>query len=521
MIRPPIIRARFEGELVVDSFAGGGGASTGIEAAIGRPVDIAINHSAEAIAMHAANHPQTRHFQENIWEVDPVVACSGRPVGLAWFSPDCTHFSRAKGTTPLRKETRGLAWVVIRWASAVRPRVICLENVEEFQTWGPLGPDNRPDPARVGETFREWLGELSALGYSIEFRSLVAADYGTPTTRKRLFLIARRDGQRGAWPDATHGQGRAEAWRPAADVIDWSIPCPSIFDRARPLADATLRRIAVGLRRYVIDAARPFIIPLTHGGDARVHSIDEPVRTITAAHRGELALVAPGLVQTGYGERKGQTPRALDIRKPLGTVVAGGSKHALVTAHLMSYYGQSIGRQITEPVPTVLAGGGGHHSLVAALITKHYGGVVGHGADRTLGTITSKDHHAVSAAFLAKLYGTSTAASVEEPCPTVTSGGGRGGGHLAAVRAFLARHGGGSGEATVTIDGEAYAIVDVGMRMLQPAELFRAQGFPADYQICPDFNGRPLTKTAQTALAGNSVCPQVAEALVGANALAA
>lgn len=242
MFRRPQVRASFAlpGELVVDNFAGGGGASSGIEAALGRPVDIAINHDAEAIAMHRINHPETRHFCENIWEVDPRVACGSRPVGLAWFSPDCTHFSRAKGQQPVKKEIRGLAWVVIRWAKTVRPRMIVLENVEEFQTWGPLR-DGRPDPGHAGRTFRQWLGKLRGLGYTIEFRTLVAADFGAPTTRKRLYLIARRDDSAPIWPDATHGKGRRLGWRPAADVIDWSLPCPSIFERSRPLADAERR----------------------------------------------------------------------------------------------------------------------------------------------------------------------------------------------------------------------------------------------------------------------------------------
>jgi DNA (cytosine-5)-methyltransferase 1 len=502
MTRPPTIRTFGiePHELVVDNFAGGGGASSGIEAALRRSVDIAINHSPEAIAMHMANHPETRHFCENILEVDPREACGSRPVGLVWFSPDCTHFSKAKGGKPRSKEIRGLAWVVIRWAKAVAPRVIVLENVEEFQTWGPLGEDGKPIAARSGETFREWLGELAGLGYRIEIRTLVAADYGTPTTRKRLFLVARRDGHGIVWPSATHGRGRPEPWTPASTIIDWSLRCPSIFERSKPLAEATLRRIAVGVRRYVLGAGSPFIVPVTHPRDARVHGIDEPLRTITAANRGELALVAPTLIQTGYGERPGQAPRSLDIGKPLGTVVAGGAKHA----------------------------------LVAALITKHYGGVVGHGTGRPLGAITTKDHHALTTAFLTKFYGTSTGSDVRDPLPTVTAGGKRGGGHLAEVRLLLNRffaeapaaqcelfdasRNDRAATGIVTIGGEAYAIADIGMRMLQPHELFAAQGFPADYVIAPEYNGRPLTKTAQIELVGNSVCPTVARAIVEANA---
>lgn len=516
-MRAPAIRVTrlLPGELVVDSFAGGGGASTGIEAALGRPVDIAINHDAEAIAMHRANHPETKHYQENIWEVDPREACGSRPVGLAWFSPDCTHFSRAKGTAPRRKEIRGLAWVVIRWARAVAPRIIVLENVEEFSTWGPLLEDGRPDPSRAGETYREWLGELASLGYSVEVTSLVAADYGTPTTRRRLFLVARRDGRAAAWPEATHGRGRAHSWRPAAEIIDWSIPCPSIFDRRRPLAEATLRRIAAGIRRYVVDAADPFIIPVTHQGDARVHGIDEPLRTVTAANRGELALVAPFIVRHGhYSTRTGA-----GLREGCGA-------------------GTFRGQPVEAPLATVCATNDKH--LVTALITKHYARQVGQDARRPLGTVTARDHHALTAAFLTKFYGTSTGAPLQLPLPTVTSGGQRGGGHLAEVRAFLIKYYGAGGRAQtlplfdplhtvttkarfglVTIQGETYQIADIGMRMLQPHELFAAQGFPDDYEIAPEHNGKPLTKTAQIALAGNSVCPQVAEAVVAANVGAA
>jgi DNA (cytosine-5)-methyltransferase 1 len=481
-VRPPLLRAFqgiLPGELVVDNFAGGGGASTGIEEAIGRPVDMAVNHDPVAIAMHKANHPETRHFCESIWEVDPREAAGGRPVGLAWFSPDCTHFSKAKGTVPLKKEIRGLAWVVIRWAKTVRPRVIVLENVEEFQTWGPLSEGNRPDPARAGETFREWLAQLTGLGYRVEFRTLVAADYGTPTTRKRLFLVARCDSGALVWPDATHGAGRRQSWRPASEVIDWSLPCPSIFDRKRPLAEATLRRIAMGIRRYVIETAQPFIVRHGH------------YSTLTGA----------GLREgCGAGTFRGQS-----VDRPLATVCATNDKH-----------------------------------LVVPLVTKHYGGpnghqVVGHPVTATLGTVTARDHHALTAAFLTKFYGTSVGAPAAAPLPTVTGQGN----HLGEVRAFLMKYYGADGRAqqqslfdplhTVTskarfglvmVHGEPYEIVDIGMRMLQPHELFAAQGFPEWYDIRPEHNGKPLTKEDQTALAGNSVCPQVAERIVSAQVAA-
>jgi DNA (cytosine-5)-methyltransferase 1 len=500
-MRPPILRATFirPDELVVDNFAGGGGASTGIEAALGRPVDMAINHSPEAIAMHKANHPNTRHFCENIWEVDPKEACGGRPVGLAWFSPDCTHFSRAKGSVPLKKEIRGLAWVVIRWARDVHPRIIILENVEEFQTWGPLTEDNRPDKSRTGETFREWCAALTDLGYIISFHTLVAADYGAPTTRKRLFLVARCDGVESAFPEKTHGVGREHRWIPASEIIDWSLACPSIFERSKPLKEATLRRIAAGIKRFVLESANPFVILLTHQGGDRGRSTDEPMATITAAHRSELALISPTLITQGFGERVGQAPRVPGLDKPLGTVVAQGTKHA----------------------------------LVAAFLAKHYGGVTGQTLERTIGTVTAVDHHSLATAFLTKFYGTSRAGcSCEEPVPTIT--GGAAGGHMAEVRAFLVKYYGTGGQlqdlfsplhtvtnkarfGLVTVAGEQYEIADIGMRMLQPHELYAAQGFPDDYEICPEFNGKPLTKTAQVSLAGNSVCPPVAAALVQAN----
>jgi DNA (cytosine-5)-methyltransferase 1 len=473
-------------ELVVDLFAGGGGASEGIRAALGRDPDIAVNHSAVALAMHEANHPTTRHYREDVFDVNPARVCGDRPVGLLWLSPDCTHFSKAKGGKPKSKKIRSLAWVAVRWAAEARPRVIVLENVEEFVTWGPLHDDGQPIAARVGETFREWLGALHALGYRTEHRLLVAADHGAPTTRKRFFLIARCDGAPIVWPEPTHGRGRAHAWRTAAEIIDWSIPCPSIFTRKRPLAEATQRRIALGLKRYVLDCARPFIVPVTHPRDARVHSIDEPVRTVTAAHRGEFAVVGPTLIQTGYGERPGQTPRVPGLEKPLGTVVAGGAKHA----------------------------------LVAPFVTKHYGGVVGHDVARPLGTVTTRDHHAVSAGFLTKFYGTSTGSPLDAPAPTVTASAG--GGHLGAVRAFLERW----CEPTlhdpqrlglVHIDGEVYQLVDVGMRMLTPRELFRAQGFCDDYVIDPLIEGERLTKEQQTSCAGNSVPPPLVAAIVAAN----
>lgn len=502
MSRPPQIRAweALPGEIVVDLFAGGGGTSEGVTAALGRPPDIAINHSPEAIAMHRANHPDTRHFCEDVYKVAPREAVGSRRVGLLWLSPDCTHHSKAKGGKPRKKKIRGLAWSAIRWARDVRPRIIILENVEEFEDWGPLGDDGLPDPAKRGRTFRAWVSKLRSYGYEVDWRTLVAADYGAPTTRKRLFLIARADGLPIVWPEPTHGRGRAHAWVPAAAIIDWSLPCPSIFGRERDLAAATLRRIAEGVRRYVLECGEPFIIPTRHAGWIGARGVSDPMRTVTASNRGELALVSPTLIQTSWGERPGQAPRVPGLEKPLGTVVAGGVKHA----------------------------------LVAAFLSKHYGGVVGHGVERPIGTITTQDHHALTTAFLTKFYGTSTGSRMTEPMPTVTGQGQ----HIGEVRAFLLKYYGAGGRSKsqqqslfdplhtvtakarfglVTVAGEDYQIADIGMRMLAPRELFGANGFRPDYVIDPEFNGKPLTKTAQIALAGNSVPPPWAEQLVAAN----
>lgn len=469
-----------EHELVVDLFAGGGGASTGVFLATGRHPDVAVNHNPAALAVHAANHPSTRHEVEDVFDVNPRRVTGGKPVGLLWMSPDCTHFSKAKGGKPRDKGTRSLAWVAIRWASEARPRVIVLENVEEFVTWGPLCDAGQPIAHRKGETFAEWLRALHALGYRTEHRTLVAADYGAPTTRKRLFLVARCDGEDIVWPEPTHGRGRAHAWRTAAEIIDWTIPCPSIFDRPRPLADATLRRIAEGVRRYVLEAPRPFIVSY-YGSSSSGRGADAPLPTATTRDR--FGLVVPTLIQTGYGERPGQTPRVPGLDKPLGTVVAGGGRHALVAAFLTKNYGsppdrlRSVGLDMHTPVSTVTTQD--HHSLATTTL-------VPEGADRR-GEVV---------AFLTKFYGTSTGAQLGLPVPTVTAGGS----HLGVV----------------TVRGERYEIADIGMRMLVPRELFRAQGFPDSYAIDIEHEGRPLPKTTQIALAGNSVCPPLAEAIVRA-----
>jgi DNA (cytosine-5)-methyltransferase 1 len=627
-------------ELIIDNFAGGGGTSTGLEAAFGRPVDIAINHDPEALAMHAINHPFTKHLCESVWDIDPIEVTGNQPVGLVWLSPDCKHFSKAKGGKPVEKKIRGLAWVTLRWAAKCKPRVIMLENVEEFKTWGPLMQDEagawKPDPTKRGKTFESFIRQLEGHGYKVDHRELRASDHATPTIRKRFFLVARRDGLPIRWPEATHGAptsigvlaGKLLPHRTAAECIDWSLACPSIFERKKPLADATMRRIAKGIMRYVIDAANPFIVgqggpiysgkpvsanqpigtlttenhravvipsivPVTHQGSVRSESINEPFRTITGAKRGEKALASATLVQVGYGEREGQAPRALDIDKPLGTVV-GTPKAALVTAFLNEHANASNQRvmPVDEPLRTVCAQvKGGHFSMVSAtlvdaahgeispsgvkrwgqgvqdvetplgtvvasgnkalataFLAKHYTGVVGSDLDDPIGTVTAQDHHSLVTSNLVKLRGTSSTARVDEPLHTISAGGQ----HHAEVRAFLLAYYGTDQDprieeplhtvttkdryGLVTIQGQDYQIVDIGLRMLAPHELYRAQGFPAHYVIdqIPDpallfVDGKQtttspldlprvqLTKSAQVRMCGNSVCPPLSEALIRAN----
>lgn len=620
--------------IIVDNFAGGGGASTGIEAALGRAIDIAINHDEEAIRMHEVNHPGTHHIRNNVWQVDPRDIAQGRHVQLAWFSPDCKHFSKAKGGKPREKSIRDLAWVVVLWAQRVKPDLILLENVEEFRTWGPLCPDGYPIKERAGETFAQWTKALRKAGYKMQWKELRACDYGAPTIRKRFFMIARRDGQPIVWPAPTHGRpdspdvlsGKLKPWRTAAEIIDWSIPCPSIFERKKPLAEKTLRRIAHGIMKFVVNNPTPFIVPLTHaGGEARAYGGSDPLPTVTGANRGEMAVVAPHvtkfragaighavdeplhtvtansfvkrpggaaplgvveatvapvivgcggrrgqsapvgpqqpyptttakadaclaaahLVHIGNGEREGQAPRAMDAEKPLGTVVAGGVKHHAVTAFLERQFGKSKGAAADQPAPTTTAGGSGKTAVVAAHIAQfsetREGRKLnpGHSAEEPVSTIVQKGPlQAAVTSHLLKLRGTSeahiaaSAEPVDEPLNTISAQGL----HMAEVRAFLIKYYGNEqtghgladplgtvtvqdrfGLVTVTIDGEEYVIVDIGMRMLSPRELFNAQGFPPDYIIDRDAQGLPITKTAQVAKCGNSVCPPLAEALVRAN----
>lgn len=640
------------GEIVVDLFAGGGGASEGLKQALGIDPALAYNHDELAIGMHAANHPLTQHHREDIWHADPRVDVAGRPIGWFHASPDCTHFSQAKGGQPRSRKTRALSWVVLKWVGQLlradrlhgtntAPRIISMENVWQILTWGPLVAkrcketgrvikmdgavaargervpvENQqlvPDKRHAGRTWRQFVAALRSLGYAVEWRKLVASDYGAGTSRERLFLLGRRDGQAIVWPEPSHGPAPGQKPRvTAADCLDFSIPCPSIFTRARPLADATMRRIAKGVMRHVINSADPFIVPVTHQGGERVHGVRDPMRTITAANRGELmlaapelapfiaehanasnqrtmaadeplrtvcagvkgghfSLVAPTLVQTGYGEREGQAPRALDLQQPLGTVVAGGVKHAVAAAHLVKFRGDSIGTPATEPVPTITSGAGAArpagaaHALgvaAASLVTLRRN-MVGADARTPLTTVAAQaEHHAVSSAFMvqaahgkgkpggAQRWGNGSK-DARAPVGTVTASGN--GGHAMAeaelaqlspdqeagalrVAAFLVKYYGTGANVpslldpvdtvttrdrlalvTVHIQGVPHVIVDIGLRMLKPHELYRAQGFPGGYIIDRTANGTLLSTSAAVRMVGNSVSPPPLRALAEAN----
>ncbi|MBJ6568652.1 DNA cytosine methyltransferase [Enterobacter hormaechei] len=610
-------------EIIVDNFAGGGGASTGIEMAIGRSVDIAINHDPNAVAMHTTNHPDTLHYCESVYEVRPKIATAGRPVALAWFSPDCRHFSKAKGAKPVEKAIRGLAWVVLRWGLDVKPRVMKLENVEEFKTWGPLlAGEMRPDPARAGETFEAFIGMLTTgisadhpalaecceflnisldseeaarlvkgLGYAVEYRELRACDYGAPTIRKRFFMVMRCDGKPIVWPEPTHGDpkspavqaGKLAPWRTAAECIDWSIAAPSIFGRKKPLAENTLKRIARGIQRFVLDNPTPFIVKCNHtstrsGYDCfRGQSLNEPLQTITKKHG--YAIAVPHLTKF----RTGATGQ--EVTEPVPTITAGTSKrpggngHALgmveaaLTPFVGRQFGASVGHRADEPSATITAGGGGKSQLVmptliqmgygerpgqeprvlqldnslgtvtaggnkfatvSAFLAKHYGGNysgAGVGMDEPMHSVTTVDHHAAVTSHLVKLRGTCRDGQrTDQPMPTVTAGGT----HVGEVKTLLAVDGydeqhaqqtleflreycGPYSTGLVTLDGVVYRIVDIGMRMLQPHELYRAQGFPEWYIIDQDFRGVKYAKDKQVARCGNAVPPPFAEALVRAN----
>ncbi len=538
------------GELIVDNFAGGGGASTGIELATGKSVDIAINHDPEAIRMHKANHPHTKHYCEDVWQVDPVRACKGHPVGLAWFSPDCKHFSKAKGGKPKDKFIRGLAWVACRWAGLVRPRVIMLENVEEFKTWGPLNRGHHPIKAKQGKTFEKFVKQLQDLGYEVQFRELVAADYGAPTMRKRFFMIARCDGYPIIWPEPTHAPrdsedvkaGLLKPYVGAYTQIDFSRPCPSIFDTAqeikekygiravRPLASKTMERIARGLKKFVLDNPEPFIIQCNHGGKRRPNNIREPMPTITGKHG--YGIVEPYMVQIGQtGFAK---DRSKDVREPLTTIVSK-NEHCLISPTLIQYHsetakGEVRGQTIEDPIMTV--DGSNRYGLVTSFLHKYYdGGYKGAGdsVENPLPTVTAWDHNSVVTANLIQMNKNCYGRDIADPLPTITAGDG----HFGEVRAFLIKYyGNGSAEdvtepldtitsrdrfGLVTIQGVDYQIVDIGLRMLEPRELYGCQGFPDDYIIDHDFEGHTYPRSEQVRRCGNSVCPPLPAAMVRSN----
>ncbi|SMC64039.1 DNA cytosine methyltransferase [Sporomusa malonica] len=537
-MRPKII-SLFR-EIIVDNFAGGGGASTGISLAIGRSVDVAVNHDLAAIAMHKVNHPDTEHYCESVWDIDPLQVTGGRPVALCWFSPDCKHFSKAKGGKPVEKHIRGLAWVAVRWAAVVKPRVIMLENVEEFKTWGPLMKDGMPDPDKKGKTFQAFINALKRQGYHVDWRELKACDYGAPTIRKRFFLVARRDDSPIVWPKPTHGDpnsvevksGKLKPWRTAAEIIDWSLPCPSIFERKRPLAENTMRRIARGIQKFVIDNSEPFIIKVNHhGADFRGQKTNEPLQTITA--KNGWGIVTPFVAQIGQtgfsGDRK-QYP----VEQPLTTVTTK-AEHLLVAPTLIQYHGEQSGAEVRGQElqkPLMVVDASPRYALVASFLAKHYGGnYTGPGAslDEPLPTVTAVDHNALVTSHLVKMKGTNIGQEITEPIQTITAGGL----HFGEVRAFLLKYyGAGTGQnlteplhtvtskdtfGLITIHGQDYQIVDIGMRMLEPHELFAAQGFPAEYIIDRDCNGKYYPKSAQVARCGNAVPPPFAEHLVRAN----
>lgn len=519
-----------DGEIIVDSFAGGGGASTGIELALGRIVNAAINHDPAAIRMHEANHPHTEHYQASVWDVDPETVCRGRPVALAWFSPDCKHFSKAKGAALVDRKIRGLAWIVLRWAAKVRPRVIILENVEEFQTWGPVRK-GKPVKKLAGTTFQKFIGQLRALGYTVEWRELVAADYGAPTTRRRLVLIARCDGRAIVWPERTHApRGSAEVrggkllpWRSAAEIIDWSLPCPSIFatkdeirewygiSAVRPLADNTLRRIIRGVDKFTIKSGAPFIVECSHSGDVHVAPltmtntsnsvgapVSEPMNTVRTGGGGGQMLLSPSLIL--YHTEKTDGARAAGLDKPICTVDAS-NRYGLTCANLVEYY--SAGRPLDAQDP--------------------------------MHTVTSHDREAVVAAHVVKYKRDEVGTRPSEPLPTQTAGGVFGCCKAVLykigtserlhfwpqIRDLLNRYCGYAlGEddlLLLSIGGAPYYIADIGLRMLSPRELYNAMGFPPDYIIDHDAAGKPYPKTQQVARCGNAVCPPMAAAVVAAN----
>ena len=607
-------------EIIVDSFAGGGGTSTGIELATGRPVDAAINHDPDAILMHKTNHPYTEHYQASVWDVDPRDVCRGRPVGLFWASPDCKHFSKAKGGKPVDKRIRGLAWIVLRWAGTVRPRVIILENVEEFQTWGPVRRGH-PVKAKSGQTFRKFTGQLEARGYDIEWRELVAADYGAPTTRKRFFLIARCDGRPIVWPEPTHApkdspevkSGKKLPWRSAAEIIDWSLPCPSIFDTRetirekyglsaqRPLRPNTMRRVIRGVEKFAIKNPDPFLVVVNHTGNFRGQAADMPLQTVTAKHgygvaspvmapltvtntsnsvgsgagnpvhtvttAGNQMLITPALAaigQTGGGDRirsvtepthtqvskaeecvvapaliqyhteQSERVRGQDVADPLMTIDAS-NRYGLAAASLIKYYGSDQhGQSAGDPLHTITAKD--REGVLAAHITEYHGASIGTRAGEPAATTLGNDHQGLVATHMVKMKGTNLGGPMSEPVQTITAGGG----HFGVVTTVIAKAESGVDMAhwpeirellntycgydlgpedviLFQIGGVWYFMADIGLRMLTPRELYRANGFPDDYKIDRDYKGGVYGKSKQVARCGNAVPPPFATALVRAN----
>lgn len=542
------------GEIIVDNFAGGGGASTGIEIATGYSVDIAINHDPEAIRMHKSNHPNTKHYCEDVWQVDPVKACKGNPVALAWFSPDCKHFSKAKGGKPKDKFIRGLAWVACRWAGLVRPRVIMLENVEEFKTWGPLNRGHRPIKAKQGVTFRRFVQQLEDLGYEVQFRELVAADYGAPTMRKRFFLIARCDGRPIVWPEPTHGPVDSEAVKAgllkpyvgAYTQIDFSKPCPSIFDTSeeikekygiravRPLAPKTMDRIARGLKKFVLDNPEPFIIQCNHGGERKAGDIRAPLPTITGKHGYGIAVpkLAPIIDKAYGGNYAGGGSRADEPIDTITTVDHNRLVEATLAPCIMCNNENNVGANVENPLPTITTGN--RNFVVAPTLIQYHSEtakdeVRGQTIMDPIMTVDSSNRYGLVTSFLSKFYKSGTGQDLREPLHTVTTSPG----HFGEVRAFLVKYyGQGTGQeltdpldtvtsrdrfGLVTIEGVDYQIVDIGLRMLDPRELYGCQGFPEDYIIDHDYTGKSYSRSEQVKRCGNAVCPPIPAALVRAN----
>lgn len=574
-------------ELIVDNFAGGGGASTGIELATGRPVDIAINHDPDAILMHQTNHPFTQHYCENVWDVDPVKVCKGCPVGLAWFSPDCKHFSKAKGAKPVDKNIRGLAWVALRWAGLVHPRVIILENVEEFQTWGPVRK-GKPVKSKSGQTFRKFIRQLRGLGYAVEWKELIAADYGAPTTRKRFFLVARCDGRPIVWPKPTHAPRDSDAvnrgellpWRGAAEIIDWKLPCPSIFESKqqikerygvtaqRPLRPNTMRRIIRGVDKFTIKSGRPFIVQCNHTGAGHIKDPDASLGTVFAHHAEGIAepVIAPvtfsntgSSVGTGAKEpihtirtaggqilstpclmaigQIGGGDRTRSLRVPTHTQVSKAEECVLAPSLIQYHTEQSDhvrASQLEEPINTIDASN--RYGLSSACLVEYFGNGNPLDVTKPTHTVTTKDREAVAAAHICKFKGQDLGQTVSSPLHTITASPGE----FAEVKAVIVKYqpnadmrywpeirallneycGYVLAEDEIILLGLAgtwYFIADIGLRMLTPRELYNANGFPEDYIIDHDYTGKEYQKAKQVARCGNAVPPPFAAALVQAN----